>query len=164
MNFLNKTLLFILLMIVITSLSGCLNQIFPPITDKDFTLSDLNGNSFTLSNNLGKPILLCFFLSTCPHCANEVPHLNAVYNKYKDSHNLLVIGIGVGSSSNISEFAETHDIQYPVLVDQSQKVADLYNVRSVPHNVFINQRGKIVREEIGELTEAELELYLQEIL
>ena len=163
MKILNK-LLIIILIIVTIGLSGCLSQFFPPKTDKDFTLQDLNGNSFTLSNNLGKPILLCFFLSTCPHCANEVSHLNAVYNKYKDSNNLLVIGIGIGTFEKINEFAQTNTIQYPVLVDQNQKVADLYNVSAVPHNVFIDRRGKIVREKIGEMNQAELEQYLQEIL
>jgi len=163
MIFLNKTLLLILIIIVITSLSGCLNQILPPTTDKDFTLSDLNGNSFTLNNNLGKPIILCFFLSTCSHCASEVPYLNAVYNKYKDSNNLLVIGIGVGTFEKIKEFTQNNTIQYPVLVDQNQEVADLYNVRPVPHNIFINQRGGIVREEIGELSLEKLEQYVLEI-
>ncbi|MCX6089275.1 MAG: TlpA disulfide reductase family protein [Candidatus Atribacteria bacterium] len=156
-----SALLLICAALLILSISGC--SVRPPASmEKDFTLNDLNGNSFTLSQHLGQPILLCFFLSGCHFCANEVPNLNAVYNKYKDSQGLLVLGIGVGSG--ISEFVTSHGVIYPALIDQNQAVADLYNVGPVPHNVFINKKGSIVRTEAHELTESELEQYLQEIL
>ena len=162
MNRIIKGILLSILCILLFSISGCLSDLLPTKPDKNFTLQDLKGNTFTLSANVGKPIILCFFLATCPHCANEVPSLNAIFTKYKDTHNLLVVGIGVGSG--IPEFAQNQGVTYPVLLDLDQSVADLYNVRSVPHNVFINKNGKIIREEIGELTEAELELFVQEIL
>ena len=134
-----------------------------PGIEKDFTLLDLNGRSFTLSDHLGKPIVLCFFMSNCPACKSEVPHLNAVHHKYAGSEELLVIGIGI--RTGIAEFVQSQGVQYLVLQDdEKETVSDLYGVRSVPHNVFINRQGKITHQISRSLSESELEQYISEIL
>ena len=95
-----------------------------PGMEKDFTLLDLNGRSFTLSDHLGKPIVLCFFMSNCPACKSEVPHLNSVHQKYADSEELMVIGIGI--RAGIAEFVQSQGVQYLVLQDdEDETVSDL---------------------------------------
>ncbi|MDI9594537.1 MAG: TlpA disulfide reductase family protein [Atribacterota bacterium] len=134
-----------------------------PGMEKDFTLLDLNGRSFTLSDHLGKPIVLCFFMSNCPACKSEVPHLNSVHQKYVDSEELMVIGIGI--RAGIAEFVQSQGVQYLVLQDdENETVSDLYGVWSVPHNVFINRQWKITRQIAQSLSESELEQYIDEIL
>ena len=140
-----------LCIVVLLAVTGCMPT--PPTPtptptpgmEKDFTLLDLNGRSFTLSDHLGKPIVLCFFMSNCPACKSEVPHLNSVHQKYVDSEELMVIGIGI--RAGIAEFVQSQGVQYLVLQDdENETVSDLYGVWSVPHNVFINRQGKITRQ------------------
>jgi peroxiredoxin len=165
-----KKTIFIFLVVLILGVGGCIQNPSPtptsspkPIVEKDFTLPDIQGNPFTLSDHLGEPILLCFFMADCPACQNEVPHLNAIQKKYQQSQQLLVIGIGI--RSGIPEFIQTYRVEYLVLRDDEQEtVSDLYGVSSVPHNVFINRQGQIVRQIAKSLTTTELENYVKEIL
>ncbi len=161
-------LIMALCVIILIAVTGCMPT--PPTPtptptpgmEKDFTLLDLSGRSFTLSDHLGKPIVLCFFMSNCPACKSEVPHLNSIHQKYADSEELMVIGIGI--RAGIAEFVQSQGVQYLVLQDdEDETVSDLYGVGSVPHNVFINRQGKITRQFARSLSESELEQYINEI-
>lgn len=134
---------------------------------KDFTLPLLGGDTVRLSQYLGRPVILTFFTPSCSHCWNEAPVLEAIYKKYKDQ-GLVVLGVGyIGGSTEeaLRHFVAENGLTYPVAVDTpTTKVITLYNVSWVPHNVFFNRQGKIVREERHELSEADFETYLREIL
>ena len=132
----------------------------------DFTLPDVEGNLFTLRAKEGQPLVLCFFTVQCPHCINEVPHLNAIYQEYKDSHGLLVVGVAAGEpQAEVENFIDTYSVEYPVLLDSQGKVANLYGVRYVPHLFFIDRRGYIeVNPGAGLINQSTLESYVQRII
>ncbi|MGQ9747193.1 MAG: TlpA family protein disulfide reductase [Candidatus Caldatribacteriaceae bacterium] len=155
-------------------LSGCASTVpvpSPPclsdMEEKNFTLPLLQGGSLTLSDYLGKPVLLSFFTPTCSHCIREAPLLEAAYQRYKDTHELVVIGVGYigeGGEEYMQHFVRNAGITHPVVIDTSQtKIYALYGVSGVPHNFFFNRCGDIVQE-AGELTESILEKYLRKIL
>lgn len=153
--------------VIFAYLVGC--YLFTPVDmkAKDFTLPLLGGGTVRLSQYLGKPVILVFFTPSCSHCWNEAPVLEAMYEKYKDQE-LVVLGIGyIGESTEeaLKHFVEENGLTYPVAIDTPEtRVVKLYNVSWVPHNVFFNRQGKIVREERRELSETDLEAYLEEIL
>jgi len=109
-------------------------------------------------------VLLVFFSPGCSHCKAEVPVLNEVYRKYKDTHGLVVLGAGYGLGDSISAFVQQNGVQYPVGYFTDRAVLEMYGVYYVPHNVFFNREGKLVRTAIGELSLSNLESYLQDIL
>ncbi len=137
------------------------------IQTKDFTLPLLGGGEVRLSQYRGRPIVLTFFTPSCSHCWSEAPVLEAMYRKYKD-RGLVVLGVGyIGGSTEeaLKHFVEENGLTYPVAIDtQKTQVVKLYDVSWVPHNVFFNRRGNIVREERREISEADFEAYLKEIL
>lgn len=153
--------------VVFAYLVGC--HLLTPVDmkAKDFTLPLLGGGTVRLSQHLGNPVILVFFTPSCSHCWNEAPVLEAIYEKYKDQ-GLVVLGVGyIGGSTEeaLRHFVEENGVTYPVAIDtQETKVVKLYNVSWVPHNVFFNRQGNIVREERHELSEADLETYLRDIL
>ncbi|MEN3186965.1 MAG: TlpA disulfide reductase family protein [Atribacterota bacterium] len=165
------------ILVLLTFLAGCFSTVPTPsptpscpsdMKEKDFTLPLLNGGTLTLSDYLGKPVLLTFFTPNCPHCINEAPLLEAAYQKYKDTHEFVVIGVGYIGGSNIMDlrqFVQNASLTHPVLIDTLEtRVYSMYGVSGVPHSFFFNRCGTIVQEEIGELTEDKLERYLQKIL
>jgi len=172
----------ILGLVVLFALSGCwwFEGLFPapspslpptsPLptnTDmdrKDFTLPLVGGGTLTLSSLKGKPVLLVFFSPNCPHCREEVPALNAVYNKHKDTHDLVVLGAGYGSETSIEHFVEQNRVQYPVVSFTDRAILEMYGVSYVPHNVFFNREGNIVKTATGALSSSALESYLAGIL
>ena len=52
----------------------------------DFTVTDTDGNTFTLSEVLKdhKAVLINFWATWCEPCANEFPFLNEAYKEYGD--------------------------------------------------------------------------------
>jgi hypothetical protein len=62
-------------------------------TVNDFTLFDVNGNSYQLSNilNLGKPVLLVTGSLTCPVFRNQLPTINTVFTTYAADINTSII-------------------------------------------------------------------------
>ncbi len=110
----------------------------------DFTLSSLTGESYTLSENLGKqPILVVFFATWCPPCAKEIPSLIQLRNKYKEE-DLQIIAIDLNEDKGVvSHFAEQMKINYTVLLDTGGEVGSLYNVRAIPTNLVFDGNGKL---------------------
>src|SRR6185312_613814 len=50
----------------------------------DFTVADLNGKMYKLSDLKGKTVVLNFWFTTCAPCVTEMPELNRLIEKYKN--------------------------------------------------------------------------------
>ena len=110
----------------------------------DFTLSDLNGKSISLSDFSGEKTLLLDFTATwCPYCVTIIPTLKDIYNEYKDK-GLEVIAIYVNESkANVEKFAQKHQIPYTVLIDEDGSVGNKYEIRGVPTIIMVGKDGMI---------------------
>jgi thiol-disulfide isomerase/thioredoxin len=131
---------------------------------KDFTMFSLEGGTITLSSFKGKPVLLVFFSPGCSHCKAEVPALNEVYRKYKDTHGLVVLGAGYGLEDSIRNFVTSTGAEYIVGYFTDRTIIETYGVEYVPHNVFFDRNGNIVKTYTGPMTLSALESFLSEIL
>jgi peroxiredoxin len=113
----------------------------------DFTLNSVTGESVNLSGYLGKKVILLNFWGTwCIPCQAEMPHLQEMYEKYKDQ-GFVIFGIamdGPDTVSGVAPFVRRNGLTYPILLDQESQVVGLYNPhRSAPFNVFIGLDGKV---------------------
>ncbi|MCX6090022.1 MAG: redoxin domain-containing protein [Candidatus Atribacteria bacterium] len=133
----------------------------------NFTLPDLNGNEISLSEFRGKPVLLTLFSYSCPHCRNEVPQIERIYNQYHDSKSLVVLGIGVSSSiSELEQFRAQYGLSFPILYDPGRVVYHQFFSSGIPALVLINTLGEVAYSyNSSELSGAEIEqLLLNHIL
>ncbi|HEX6923269.1 MAG TPA: TlpA disulfide reductase family protein [Bacillales bacterium] len=110
-----------------------------------FTLTSLSGKTYSLSEAKGKPVVLNFWNSWCGPCKKETPELARLYRKYKGQFQLYGINVTADDSLGaVKLFVEDYGVNYPVLLDKSGNVSDLYNVYSRPVTYFINAKGIIV--------------------
>lgn len=114
----------------------------------DFTARDTDGNTFRLSDHLGKQVVLLDFWSTyCEPCKAEFPHLRAMYDHDK-ARGLLIVGVamdGPETMADVPAFVKRFDINFPVVVDGDSRIASLYNPKkSMPLSVIIDRVGRIV--------------------
>jgi peroxiredoxin len=149
-----KTLISAVLAVALSfTVSGCAGAVGPdepsagPRKAPDFALEALEGGTVRLSGFRGQAdVLLVFGATWCSFCVKEIPELNEVHETYKD-RGLKLLSIDVQESKRkVASFAERYDISYTLLLDTSGEVASSYNVRGIPHLVFIDKKGDILFE------------------
>ncbi len=136
----------------------------------DFTLPSVDGTPLTLSEHLGKKVILLNFWATwCQPCAHELPHLQALWDKYQGK-DLLILGVamdGPESVANVAPFVRRSHLSFPVLLDEETRAVSLYNPhRSAPFNVLIDRSGAVAKtfEGFNPGDEVELEKALAALL
>ncbi len=60
----------------------------------DFSVKDLNGNNFKISDQKGKIVLIYFWATWCPYCKTELKFIEKeIWQKYKDSQNFVFLAV-----------------------------------------------------------------------
>lgn len=114
----------------------------------DFELKNLSGELMRLSDYKGKKVLLNFWASWCPPCKQEMPYLQKYYEKSKDKSNVEILTVNMigyerGGIETVEKFVESYDLTFPVLLDESETVMNLYSVQAFPTTYIINEKGII---------------------
>lgn len=122
----------------------------------DFTLEALDGSTVTLSKQLGKHVVLIDFWATyCDPCLAAMPHLDALYRKYRE-RGLLVLGVSIDGPDSIAQVRSEVNklgVSFPILLDQETRVVSLYNPKtSAPYSVLIGRDGRILSKKEGYTT------------
>ncbi len=128
----------------------------------DFALQDIDGRTVRLSDHLGKNVILINFWATwCGPCLGEHPHLQRIYEEYKD-RGFVVLAISMDGPESIAEVAphaHRYGLTFPVLLDSETRVVGLLNPkRAAPFNVLIGRDGTIVSADEGYSAGDEIEL------
>ncbi len=116
----------------------------------DFSWQTKDGKIVHLSDLKGKVVLLDFWATWCGPCRMTIPHVEALYKKYKDK-GVVVIGINLDGPSKravVSQFIKEHGITYTVVGDNGT-VAQEYGATSIPRFFFIDKHGRIAKMIVG---------------
>jgi thiol-disulfide isomerase/thioredoxin len=108
----------------------------------------INSPPLTLQQLRGKVVLIDFWAFDCPFCAQAMPHIKEMHEKYaKDG--LVVIGVHVPRIDYEKEIPKIKDavskkgIKYPVVVDNSYKIWSDYLCNTWPSHFIVDQEGVI---------------------
>ena len=113
----------------------------------DFTLRDLKGNQVNLLDFRGQPVVLNFWATWCSPCRVEIPHLEALYTKYKDQ-GLVILGMNTETDyMKVKRFAEPR-ISYTVLLEGGTQAQE-YDVSGIPCTYYIDREGIIQHRSVG---------------
>ena len=94
----------------------------------DFTLADKEGNKVSLSDFLGKKVVLYFYpKDNTPGCTRQACAFAAAYNGFKDK-NTVVIGISKDSTESHRKFAEKYNLPFILLADTELTAIKAYDV------------------------------------
>jgi peroxiredoxin len=118
----------------------------------DFTLTDLQGKTWSLRELKGKVVLVNFWATWCPPCRKEMPDLNALYQRFKDQ-GFVILAISDEEADKVRPFIAERKISYPVMLDPGRKVNELFQVEGIPKSFVYDREGKLVAQSIDMRTQ-----------
>lgn len=94
----------------------------------NFTLLDKNGAPVSLSDFLGKQVVLYFYpKDNTPGCTRQACAFASLYGEF-EKRNIEVIGISKDSVASHIKFAEKHGLQFVLLSDPELEAIKAYGV------------------------------------
>lgn len=119
----------------------------------DFTLPDIQGNSFTLSSLRGKWVVLDFWGSWCGWCIKGIPDMKKYYEKYAGKFE--IVGIDCrDTEEKWKATVEKYGLPWlHVYNTEADGTPDKYAVQGYPTKIIIDPEGKIDKIVIGESEE-----------
>ena len=130
----------------------------------DFTLETVDGETVSLSDYRGQPIVLNFWATWCTPCREEMPLLQETYEAHADA-GLVVLGVNVRETPEaVERFLEEVGVDFPVVLDPDSAVVNRYLVTSLPLTFFIDREGRLRTLVVGGMSKKVLDEHLSKIL
>src|ERR1700682_1394817 len=118
----------------------------------DFTLTELNGKTWTLKELRGNVVVVNFWATWCPPCRKEMPDLETLYGRF-GSKGLVVLGISDEEAAKGEPFIRERKVSFPVLLDPGRKVNEMFVVEGIPKSFVYDREGKLVAQSIDMRTQ-----------
>ena len=130
---------------------------------EDFTLERLGGGEATLSDSLGRPVVIDFWATWCMPCIKQVPMFNDVQAEFGDRLDFFAVATDAQGAEAVAPFAEEHGIEYPVLLG-SEALAQRWGLIGFPTLFLIRPDGSIREAHVGPIAPDELKQALETLL
>ncbi len=115
---------------------------------KDFTLKMLSGDTFTLSSQKGRVVLIDFWATWCAPCLEEMPRIKRIYATYRDK-GFEIIGISLDRRrKDVIKYVQDKKLGWKVSCSGAlwgDPTARLYGVKKIPSTWLVDKEG-ILRE------------------
>ena len=154
-------------------------NVCPDFTVQTYTtengLFEVGGADFTLSDHLGKVVIVNFWADYCGPCIAEIPD----FNRYQVDHADSVVVITLNGQTNhtiqsVATWLNTDErsaewSSYDMLFGRYEKDNDVYvklgfTSYALPGTIIIDQQGYIVHSQDGKMHYEELDRYVAPLL
>ena len=123
----------------------------------NFEMITFDDQSFMLSDLRGKVVVLNFWASWCIPCEEEAPELEAAWQRYADTGDVVFLGVAYADNGPRSlEFMREHGITYLNGPDLGTEISEDYKIQGVPETFIIDQDGNIAQFIYAGVTEKQL--------
>ena len=133
----------------------------------DFTLTDTEGSTFSLSDYEDeKVVILDFMFTTCEPCEKFVKDALEPYSKKMDNDDIVILSVSVfgnDDENKLRNYAKNHEWRH-ALGDTNGDIEIAYDVIGTPKIFIIDENGEITFSQIGPMSLDELELEVDKAL
>ena len=120
----------------------------------NFTLTDLQGKTWTLQALRGKVVLVNFWATWCQPCRKEMPDLDALYQRFKNQ-GFVILGISDEDAGKVKQLLAERSVTYPILLDPGRKVNEQFRIDGIPKSFVYDRNGKMVSQAIDMRTQGQ---------
>ena len=108
-----------------------------------FALESLDGQQVSLAEQKGNVVMINFWATWCVPCRQEMPHLEALYERYQSlGFQLLAVNVE-DNPGGARKWLEQTPVTFPVLLDPKNEVSKLYKVVAMPSTVLVGRDGTL---------------------
>jgi peroxiredoxin len=116
----------------------------------DFTLTDVDGNPFKLSDQRGKVVVLEFMQTTCPACTSQEPYLRDLRSKFGADVVMAIISTNpIGDTDSVLREHRNQNLMGWLAIGDKTEIYKLYGVQSTPTIIIIDKNGYIQYAHVG---------------
>ena len=132
----------------------------------NFALQTPDGETYTLSDLRGQPVLINFWATWCGPCRLEMPAIQAV-SETRQADGFVVLAVDHTATDSVPAvvaFGEELGLTFPLLIDPGSEVQKLYRIRAYPSSFFVDEEGVIQTAHFGPMTQGQLDGYIDGLL
>jgi peroxiredoxin len=124
------------------------------VEDAGFSLTGLDGKTYSLEGLRGRVALVNFWATWCPPCRKEMPDMQKIYDRFKDK-GLVVVGISDDEREAIEKYIAQQKYTFPILPDSGRAVSSAFGINGIPQTFLFDRSGNLAAETIDMRTEAQ---------
>jgi len=122
--------------------------------ENGFTLTSLDGKTYTPESLKGRVVLLNFWATWCPPCRKEMPDMEKLYKQY-EAKGLTVLAVSDEDRETVERFLVKTPYTFPVLLDPGRKVHAAFMVEGIPKSFIFDREGRLAAQAIDMRTESQ---------
>ena len=127
-------------------------------------LEDLSGKPVSLDDYLGSVVLVNLWATWCPPCREEMPSLQAFYEKYKADGFVLVAINQEEPRELVDPFVKEFELTFPVWLDLDYLAEREFKTESLPSSFVIDRTGRVRLMWFGGISKNNLEKYVTDVI
>ncbi len=122
--------------------------------ENGFTVTGMDGKTYSLAGLKGRIVLLNFWATWCPPCRKEMPDMEKLYRSY-ETKGLTVVAVSDEDRATVEEFLAKNHYSFPVALDPGRKVNTAFNVEGIPKSFIFDREGRLAALAIDMRTESQ---------
>ncbi len=115
----------------------------------EFSVSDMDGEPFTLESTRGKWVFLHFWASWCGPCREEMPAIQRMTSTFENENLEIVLINTAEDEDTIFSFLGEIGMDMNSLMDADGLVTEKYKPRGLPTTILIDPNGNVQYQAIG---------------
>lgn len=140
-----------------TASSATASSATPDMDSFDFEVESMDGQTVKLSSMKGRPTVVGFWATWCPPCNDEAPAVQALFDKYGDRVNFMMVDATDGhreTADDVRAWLDEKGYTYPVYLDTHDMQATyMYQATRLPTTVVFDANGYVVNYFAGVMSE-----------
>ena len=112
-------------------------------------LTAASSDTFDITQQNGKVVLLDFWASWCVPCRRSFPWMNDMQQKYGDA-GLVVVGVNLDNNENdATEFLHDYPANFRIVYDTEKELARSMGVQAMPSSFLFDRNGELIDSHMG---------------
>jgi thiol-disulfide isomerase/thioredoxin len=109
----------------------------------NYNFIDLEGNSISTNNSLGKYVIFKTWFIHCAACVKEIPELNELVKFYLNRKDIFFVSLAFDDNYKLQEFLKMNPLNYNNVKVSKEFIQDTLHFNIYPTHIVVDRTGKI---------------------